>query len=295
MRKTYTGISFLILATFIYASFNIVARLIGGKIPLLFQTWTRYLLASIVCFALVILTRSWKSIRNEDRKWLIARAGASILSIVTFFVSVINLPIGTVYFIFYAGSTIGGYIIGNILFQEKLNKVKVISLALSILGLLLIYSFNLGDRNIIFSATALISGSATSIYNTFSKKLSAKYSVSQLAFIDNFLSVFIGVFASIFLREQWILPTVSTEWIANGIFALMWVATSYLIIYGFARLEAQFGSLILLMEVLFGILFGFFLYQEVISASALLGGVMILGAIIIPEINLKNILKKFLL
>jgi drug/metabolite transporter (DMT)-like permease len=98
----------------------------------------------------------------------------------------------------------------------------------------------------------------------------------------------ITFFFSILLKEQWTLPSLSAAWIANLLFALMFMTTGQLMIYGFKYVEAQIGSLIMLAEVVFGIIFGFIFYKEAVSITTLVGGVVIISAIILPEIRKKE-------
>lgn len=63
-------------------------------------------------------------------------------------------------------------------------------------------------------------------------------------------------------------------------------------VYGFKRVEAQIGSLILLFDIIFGIILGYIIFKESISFTALIGGSMILAAIILPNIRMKKETKK---
>jgi len=68
----------------------------------------------------------------------------------------------------------------------------------------------------------------------------------------------------------------------------IFIITGQLIIYGFRHLEAQVGSIVMLMEIVFGLFLGFMLYDEVLSVTSLIGGALIIVAVVLPEFNYKK-------
>ena len=92
-------------------------------------------------------------------------------------------------------------------------------------------------------------------------------------------------FISIFLKEKWILPSFNSLWLATFLFALMFIVIGILIVYGFSRVEAQTGSLILLFDIVIGIFLGYIFFQEKLTIQTLIGGGIILIGIILPNLN----------
>lgn len=56
-------------------------------------------------------------------------------------------------------------------------------------------------------------------------------------------------------------------------------------VYGFKRLEAQIGTLVMPMEVFFAALFGFIFYRETLTILTILGGLLIISGIVIPNLR----------
>ena len=56
-------------------------------------------------------------------------------------------------------------------------------------------------------------------------------------------------------------------------------------LWGFKHIEVHTGSLVLLSEIVIAMGFGFFLFGEVLSSATILGGVLILGSLILPNIK----------
>lgn len=284
MTTAMRGILSLVLATFLYGFFGILSRIVQLNIPLFYQNWTRALVASAIAYLFLAVSRQQKPLRKKDIVWIIARTLAGNIAFIAFFFAIIHLPIGTAYFIFYGASTIIGYLLGYLLFKERLTLVKVIALFLALAGLALVYSINVLLLAPFYLALALISGAMTAMWNIFSKKISHHYSAFQLTFLDNFYSLGIYLTLSLLTREAWSLPTISAAWVASVTLGVFFVATGLLVVYGFKHLDAQIGSLVMLVEIIFAIFFGFLFYQETVGVLTLLGGALIITAIVLPEL-----------
>lgn len=282
------GTGSLLSAAFIYSFFAILSRTIGFKLPLFYQSWSRTILVLAILWILILFFKKWVKVEKKDILWILLRSLGGFLSFFGIYIAFIFLPIGTTYFIFYAGSTVGGYLIGRVLFGEKVTKIKILSLFLSLFGLWLIYSLDFNAEKIWYIVAALVSGLGVAVWNTFSKKISHLYPALQLNFLDNLIFFLMAFFISLFIREQWVLPTLSSAWVANLFFAVMFLVTGQLMIYGFSRLEAHAGSLIMLTEILFGLIIGFIFYREVLSLLAITGGTLIILSMILPEIKMRK-------
>lgn len=290
--KNLSGISSLLTATFIYGFFGILSRLIGFSIPLFYQTGLRAILAALIILVLIYFWKAWQKLNNKDLIWIIVRSFFGFIAIVAFFVAVNYMQLGTVYFIFYAGSTLGGYILGKILFKENLTILKIISLILSLFGLYLIYSLSIDTSKIYFALLSLLSGVSTALWNTLSKKIGHAYSALQLSFMDNLIGGILALIVSVVLKESWLIPTINSAWGVNALFACLYVLTGQLVIFGFRRMDAQIGSLVMLTEVIFGLVLGLIFYQEIVAPMTILGGGLILAAIILPELSIFQSTKK---
>lgn len=286
MQRTITpthlkGTVSLLVATVLYASFGLLSRVIGYNLPLYYQNWTRNLFAALL---LLWTYRQWKTIKQKDWKWIILRSLAGIAAFQLFFVAVNTMELGLTYFIFYAGSTIGGFALGSLLFKERITPIRLASLCVAALGLIMIYGAQTRAMNPLYLTTALLSGFSTSFWNTITKKIT-EYDGMQLVFLDCILTVPVYGALSLIYKEAWPLTQVSIAQGASLLMGALFAVTGLLIIYGFRRLDAQVGSLILLSEILFAIIYGYFFYQEIPSGFAAFGGILILMAILLPEIN----------
>lgn len=286
------GIIALLFSTVLYGLLGIYSRFIGIDFGIFFQSWTRNFIITLLILPF-FLFNNWKKIKSKDFRWFIIRSFGDLITMVSIFVAFNKIPIGTSYFLFYAGSTIGGYLIGFYIFNEKLTNQKISSLITGIVGLVLIYSLSFQKDKLFFYLLANVAGLSSAIWNIFSKKVSQNYSVAQIVFIDSLMTGLLGLAASIFLHERFIPFILSSQWIANILFALSSLLTSFLVVYGFRYVEANYGSLILLLEVLFGVIFSFIFFRELSTITTIIGGSLILFAVIVPKLKFKREFKIF--
>ncbi|MEK7595328.1 MAG: DMT family transporter [Patescibacteria group bacterium] len=282
-KNTVRGASILLLATFTWGWFGILFRITGSNVPLFFQTSVRSIVTSLLLLVILLISRKWSSLHANEWGWVTARGLFGLLASALFFTAVNKIPIGTAYFSFYTGSTLGGYAVGRLMFKEQLNKVKWLALLLTLTGLALIYSFDFGV-NYIHLSVALGAGICASLWNTLTKKLPSNIEASQLGFLDNSMLVVLGLAISLLIKESWTFPTMEKWWLANYMVGVLQVVTGILVVKGFRYVEAQIGSLILLMEILFGIILGYVFYNEALALRTILGGLLIISGVSIPEI-----------
>lgn len=282
MNRKYSGILLLAASSFIYGLYGIFSRNIiaFGSFS---QGFVRY---SIVIIALLILSLSsrtkWKRIERKDLKWfLVWILPASFQPILTF-LAFTHLPVGLVYFLLYSTMILGGITSGKVFFSEKLNKYKKISIILIFAGLYFIYRNDLRLVTNIYVLLALLSGLIVGFWNTLTKKVSTNYPEFQMMFMDSFSTFAVCLVGLLFVRET--LPNISNyfPWIWIIVFGLLSLSATLLLIKGFKLVEAQIGSLILPLEIVFASILSYLFLNEVLSVSVYLGGVCIFLAALLP-------------
>lgn len=288
-KKELIGVGSLLSAAFLYGFFGILTRTLGFNLPLFYAMWTRSIVCVGILGALLLITKQWKPIKHTDWKWFIPRSCGGLIGYVGSYISFYYIPIGTAYFIFYGAVAIGGYILGSIFFRERASPLRVVSLVLALIGLGFIYTLNVYSGSTIYALFAMASGFGTAIWYTSSKKISGSYAALQLNYTDFLLGLVAYFIMSLILREPWIPISLNTAWLVNLLFVVMFLSTGQLIVYGFQRLDAQIGSLVMLTEVLFGTVLSYLFFHEILTPLTIVGGVFILCAIIIPEIRWKKI------
>lgn len=292
MKRPVAGTISLIFAAALYGSYGILSRFIGESFGPFAQNWLRSLMVFFIATTLIVFTRlKLRRIHKKDYPWIVLWLFAGSTGWLTF-IAFNNLPLGTVYFLTYATMIISSYTSGKLLYGEKLDVVKIISVCLAIVGLYLIYSFSITPEKIPFAFVAFASGAVTGFWNTISKKFSDSYSELQLIFVDSIFSPIFGFIMWYFIRDQIAPVTLIAPWFWLLVFSFVGIGTTGLIIFGFKHLEAQIGSIILPIEIVFAIIFGFVFFGETLSLTALIGGGLIGSAAILPSVVMLTKTKK---
>ncbi len=277
----YKGELALITSGILYGFVGVFTKLINFQIPLFYQAWVRNAFAVCVVYLLMLRFGKWKKVSKTDFKWFFLRSVAGFIGFVGIYISFTKLDIGTTYFFNYAGSILMGYVLGIFLFKERLTRSSVIALMLGFIGLFFIYRVNISVEKSPYVFLAFISGIAGAGWGVFSKKLSASYDIFQVNFVDTAYAALFPFIVSLYLREPWIPIAVSPLWVQTFLFAFLFICTGYLTVYGFSRVDAQTGMIILLIEIVAGITFGYLFFKEMISIGGVIGGIFIVAAMVI--------------
>lgn len=282
------GVISLFVATVLYGLYGTYSRLIGIDFGVFTQNWARNLIVLLLISIVLFIKRLWKPIQKKDIPWMLAWILSGTGSVVGIFIAFNKIPIGTAYFIFYAGMILAGLTVGFLVYKERLTLEKILSAVLSIMGLLLIFSVYIKVDTLSWLSLSFGSGIASGLWTTFSKKISHTYPNTQLVWIDAFSGFIISLCIAFLLQEHMPPTSLSVSWLGVGLFAISQVATTSLVVYGFKHTEAQIGTLILPLEAVFGAVFAYFFFHEVLLSTTIIGGLFIFAASIVPNIVTKR-------
>jgi len=284
MKNDIQGITSVLLAATIYGFLGVLSRLIGFDLPVFYQQIVRYFFTLIILVPIIWHIKSWKPIRKKDWKWILLRGISGLVSFLGIYVAFLYTDFSTVYFVSYSSATIGGYLLGKILFQEKFTPIRLLSLLMALLGLYLVYPTSTGQNEGLFILILLIAGFATAGWTVISRKVAECYSTLQTVILDYLIGFTVLLGLSLATQEKWIAPSFHTAWFYLGLLLVIQIATNFLIVYGFQRVDAYIGSLILLFDIVVGIILGAIFFSEYPSSMAVMGGGMIMVAMAFPHI-----------
>jgi len=291
-KKNLSGEILILLSSSLYGMYGILSRY-TSEFDSFIQPLFRYLFVIVIIAIIFIIKKQrFKKIASHDTKWFLAwLVPASIQPILTF-VSFKNLPVGTVYFLIYFTMIIGGIISGLIFFKERLSNVKIISIITVLIGVYLIFSSEKLSFSNIYVITSSLSGFILGFWNTLSKKISGNYPTLQMMFFDASSAIIVSLILLSFIPQP--IPSLSyVGWLWLFVFAISGMLATFSLISGFKRVEAQIGSLIMPLELVFASVFGFIFLGEKLSPLTYFGGLLIFISSILPIIfntqNEKNI------
>jgi len=285
-RNPKLGITSLFIASIFYGSYGILSRLIGDAFGNFNQNWIRNIFVVIFITTVIFIHKTrLLSFKKEDVKWILLWFfSGSWITVLTFIVFN-KLQIGTTYLLLYSGMIIAGFLSGRIFFNERLNKLKTMSLVFTFIGLFIIYRFTLGQDQIFYFLLGLISGFMTGTWNTISKKFSDNYPNSQMVLMDATSSIVAAYIGSILFREHLPIYIHSISWIWVIVYAMIQTINVGLIVHGFKNVEAQIGSIILPVEIVFATIFSYVIFQEIPTFLTVIGGSLIILGALFPSLR----------
>lgn len=284
-QRPLLGAGILLTTAVIWSFFGILVRLLGYNIPFFYGGLVRNLAAALILGGILWFSKQYKPMTRHDLFWAIARTTIGMTSMVGNFAGFVYLPMGTAYFINFGGSIIGGFLLGRVLFGERLTPLKILSLIIAFIGMTMVYQVSFNPELVKYMIVIFLSGIAGSFWTISAKKISHDYSATQLNVLDTAIFSILAFVLSLIQRETWVLPALTVPWLANLLFLVMIIVTGQLIILGYKHIDAQRGSLIMLLEIVLGTVLGAVFFHEQLGILAIVGGALIITAAALPEVS----------
>lgn len=289
MSDVLVGTLSLFGAAFLYGSQNVATRLTGISFGPFLSTALRALVVVIFLAGFV----KWKKITQQDWKWFALRAIGNVIATTCIFIAVNKMSVGAALFSFYASLILSGGFFGMLFYKEKITTVKIASLLLTAIGLILIYS---NQSRLTFNwyfVVAIIGGVGGSLWSVFSRPITKNYDLKQLVVVDSSITVLLSLLISLGLHESWQVVQFDQRLLAVLYLGFTQVFTGQLVAKGFKFVDAQVGSMILLNDSIFGILFAFLFFKEITPLLVILGGAFVFFSSILPIVtSRKNIVNQ---
>ncbi len=282
MKKTINvGILALLGAAASWGTMGVLVRFLNKEITPFSQVLFRYIVALLL--SLIPLLSKKRSLKLAHKKDYLLMLFVGVfgygLTNVFYTLGVLNTQISAALFIFslYAVFT---PILSAIFLKEPISTKLIKSIILALLGAIFIFNPAGLLQNLKGNIFSLIACLLTSFYYV-GIRLLGKRNNSE---ITTSYSILLGVVALTplsFIFEKPLSLTISPiTWVLVGVFALANFVAYYLCNIGFSKVRASTGSVILLMEPVFGTLFGLLFFFEMPNISTLIGASLIVGSVV---------------
>lgn len=288
MSKKLIGFSALFITSLLFGSYGLWIRILSTQLSAYQLITFRYAIGTIVLLAVIFLRREKISLIGIPKLHLALFSISLPISFILFTFSMMYTKISVATVGFYLGTILLGFILGAIVFKEKLKLLNLLDLVLAIIGLsIMLYPFSLANLNFGF-IIGIFSGVFYSIGSVFKKSLQNKISRLWLITIIAVFCVIITL-PFVMLSANPIPPALNTEVIlVAGIYTLIALSAEYLTIVGFQNFDLNWGSVILSGEIVFAGLIGLFFFQETLSSRELIGLAFITLAVLLPQLSFVN-------
>ncbi len=259
------------LAVFLFGFAGLFGKIID--LPAMIIVLGRVAFASL--FLLLIILYRGESLKLQGRARLYLPILGLLLAIhwSTFFYS-IQISTVAIGLITYSTFPIFTAILEPIAFREKMKKINIFLAFITFIGILLIVpNFDMSNNLTQGVIWGTISGFTFSLLTIVNRRYVREYSSLTLAFYQD-------GFAAIFL-----LPTIFFLTFTPSLNDFLYVVILGIVFTGLAhtlfieslrRIKAHQASIIATLEPLYGIIFAFFLLNEIPAARTIIGGAIIL-------------------
>lgn len=268
----------MITATLFFAAMNVMVKYIPriGAVEIVFF---RSIVSLIMSY--VMLRQLNIPVWGNNKKWLIIRGMAGSGGLLVFFATIKEIPLGSAIAIQYI-SPIFTSLLGIFIVKERVYSVQWFFFLLAFLGVLAIQGFD--QRVSPFYALLGVGGAvfAGLAYNSIRKLKSSDH---PLVIIFYFPLVTVPI-ASIYLINHWLTPSVFEFVLLIGIGVVTQFA-QYFLTKAYQSDEVSKISSIQYIGIVFGLFFGFVLFDETYNYLSGLGIILILAGVIL-NVSFKN-------
>lgn len=267
-----------------FASYGVWSRMMGHDFGIFYQGWVRSAIILAILFPVALIGKSIKPVRKAHRKWFLITMIATVFTQAPLYFAFNHLTLGTATFIFYGWFLITTYVIGWLFLGEKITKIKILSFALSLVGIFLTFGLSMAGFSIVAMLLAAFNGIASGAEIATSKKSTDHYSTIHLTAYSWVLILITHLPLSLLTQEQQWIPAFNIEWLAMLGYAISGLLGFWLVIEGFKYVDASIGGLIGLLEIIFAAIFGIIFFQDELTSGVIIGGIVILIAAILPDV-----------
>ena len=289
-KKGVRGLIFVILSSFLWAVAAIMSKALfnAGGTPILL-IFTRNVFG-VSCLALFLFFYNKKlfKVHREDILPLAFCCVFLFLYSAAYFFSIYYLKASVAMVLLYMYPTIVA-VASIFVFKEHLTVKIVSALVITIFGMVLTLNLISGGIGTVSPIGLLFSFGAAfgaAWYSIYVKKLSSKYHTSTINFYGLLFTILCYGILSLFSLGHGLLST--GEFFGAAAMALPYVGGLLLFAIGVSYLSPSFASIFGSTEPVFGAIMAVIFLGEAITASQILGILMIFSAIIILELPLRK-------
>lgn len=240
----------------------------------------------VVFLAPVLFNKTSPIFTGNYKKMLLA-SSINVVRIYLYLVAFIFTSIGNAVVLFYSWPLFV-FIIEVVYFKKRLRTKHVLLLLLAFAGMVITYStksFSFENNDIVGMVAAVLSAMTYAVTVLIFKSESNNYSKEQIIIYQNLLGAFL------FIPFLFFIPDAPFNQLGVGVFYgfLIGIVVFKLFFYGLKHLEASTASSLMYLEVVSAIVLGYFVLDEKLTLSTVIGGALIItSSYFITRMDAKN-------
>ena len=244
--------------------------------------WRDVMTFLLLLAALALLRPSWLRVRRADLRWLVAM-GASLGTFHVFWNLAVFLNGVAVATVQQAAMPAIVAVVAWLIWRESLTWSKIVAILLTFLGTVLVSGLDvLGSAEL--SLGGLLVGLGTPVtyaaWNLFGKKTRERYNpATALTYAFGFGALVLLPF-QFFTLQPWPVSSSALLWFA-GLIIVATIIPFSLYTFALGRLPASVASILAMSEIAFVAIYAYFLLNERLTASQILGAVLVVGGVLL--------------
>jgi drug/metabolite transporter (DMT)-like permease len=264
------GITYILLATLAFTFMNIFAKELSNFHPLQ-VVFFRALGTFVFIFPYMLIKKI--PIIGDYPKMLFLRGLVGVISLACFFTAVQSVPLGSAVSIRYLGPIFGAGLAAYYL-KETINRYQWLSFIVAFSGVIVLKGFDFRIDNvsmILLLLSALFVGAVFVLIRYLSDK------EHHLTIINYFMVV--SIIVSLFYIPHWRMP-IGNEWLPIAGIGTTGLVGQVLMTMAFQTEETSTLAPFKYMELIYALIFAYFIFGETYNILPLLGILLILGGMI---------------
>lgn len=290
MKSKLVGFLCLFLAATIWGGMYVVSKYILEFVSSITLVWIRYFIACIILFPALMVVKHRKGNYNKMGKkdWLLV----IWIGFIGYFVSIVCQFVGTSLSDAHTGSLITAaspvfvVLFARFILGESLTKRKVVSLFLSVIGVIIIVGFDSTGTGHFLGSIILVGAAVTWALLSVYVKIASRYMDSITITAYAMLVALIFTTPFMISENNNFVPILNNSRVLIGIIYLGIVSTAgafFLWNKGIGMVEAGTGSLFLFFQPITGSFLGWLCLGERLTSSFFIGGILIIFAVVIAS------------
>jgi drug/metabolite transporter (DMT)-like permease len=293
LHYTNTGIIALIFLAVGFGLMPVLARYLGQGLGLFEQWYLRYAVASVVVIIVFWHQVRWnKFLHLPAREWGVLSfriASGQVVGLSLFTLASLKAGAGIVSFMQVLPII---PLLGVIVFHEHLTRQKVAVTLLAFIGAALVVVTDIHSL-VHLNTGALLSLLSAVFYSAMlvTRKWHKELNNHEITLAFMVFSCLCAYAISVAFDHRWIIP--SGHWHTSFVLVavaagMLSVLVNFLISYSFEHVSAIIAGNILSLEEVFGALFGFIFYRQLLDTREVVGGLVILASVVLMNFAIRK-------
>ena len=278
LSRSYIFPFFISLSGYVFmVSMDTIIKVLGSNYPILQLLFLNALFSLIPLTFFIIKNHGVHFYLNQNYKFQLIRGIVHTLGFLFVLMGVLKLPLSVVYPVLFS-SPLMLLIMSHFFLNENINIIRISAIILGFFGVL-ISAEPFGSNVVSIMGILLVFVGAFCIALT--NLITRKYSALSSSFSASFFSMVISVIAFLFAMKFSFMPMTFEDLMLSmfgGIIAGLGISS---IVYGSRMLPASIYGMTSYFQLIYGVIFGWFIFQQLPTTFNYIGIILVFSAGII--------------